>query len=401
MKAQPRFKDSAHFKAYWENGNGRELLDWSGEKVDISHFEKYAHLYHQVDELADAAVQDTYMQMPYPQASAVIEKFTKNPVSEDDDAPQSVKNLFLQMQQVPDWFDARLANKGAELCMRSGANSLVILRDFVLMGGYDYAYLTKPLIFTGALKKGAVKRLKDTLDFWIQVTRENALQPFSEAYRLIARTRLMHSYSRLSIKNKIKEWNTELWGEPINSWDMIATYTGFSLIYLQGLRKLKVQFSGEEEAGVYHLWKYVGYLLGIPHEYLPENRQQAVKQLYLWSALQDKSDADSVQLAQALLQENLENTIYPYKVQRRLLLKLHQSMSWFLLDREINERLQIPSVSVESVFPKLITGANRVANSYFAQGQPKKIRKHVALGNKIQMDVLRDYIKHTPKDFHY
>ncbi|HAI80567.1 MAG TPA: DUF2236 domain-containing protein, partial [Chryseobacterium sp.] len=119
---------------------------------------------------------------------------------------------------------------GARLCMRSGTNALIILRDFVLMGGYDYAYLNKPLIFTGALKKGAVKRLKDTLEFWVHVTREDALKVNSEAYQLIIRTRLMHSYARLKIKEKAKDWDYEIWGEPINFWDMIATYTGFSLV---------------------------------------------------------------------------------------------------------------------------------------------------------------------------
>ncbi len=211
----------------------------------------------------------------------------------------------------------------------------------------------------------------------------------------------MHSYARLSIKAKAENWDYENWGEPINSWDMIATYTGFSMVFMQGLKKLGIKISEEEEKGVFHLWKYIGYLLGIPAEYLPENRQEAVEQLYLWSALQDKADEDSVQLSRALLDENLTNTIYKFKFQRKLLLKLHQSMNWFLLDRELNERLQIPEVSFPALFPKMIIQANRISEKIWKINTPEGYQKLVSFGNKEQMKVLDDYIKHTPKDFHY
>ena len=401
MQILPKFKDSEHFKTFWAKGNGKQLLDWSGWKPTFENFEKFAHLYYQVDELGDNAVNDTYLKLPYNEASALVQQFSKNKISENDDAPESLKKIFLQMQEIPEWFDENLANIGARFCMRTGTNALIILRDFTLMGGYDFAYLNKPLIFTGALKKGAVKRLKDTLEFWVHVTRENALKINSEAYQLIVRTRLMHSYARLTIKKKIENWDYENWGEPINSWDMIATYTGFSLVTMQGLKKLGVKISDEEEKGVFHLWKYIGYLLGIPEEFLPENKQEAVEQFYLWSSIQDKGDEDSAHLAKALLDENMENTIYKFQFQRKLLLNLHQGMNWFLLDKEINERLKIPSVTSSKIFPKLIIKLNHFTQKYFDLKNPEKYQKLVEIGNKQQMQVLEDYIKHTAKDFHY
>ncbi|WP_394330173.1 oxygenase MpaB family protein [Kaistella palustris] len=269
------------------------------------------------------------------------------------------------------------------------------------MGGYDFAYIGKPLVFTGVLKKGAVKRLKDTLEFWIHVTREGALKPNSYAYQLIVRTRLMHSYARLKIKEKTKDWDITNWGEPINYWDMIATYTGFSLVFMQGLRKLGIQISEQEESGVFHLWKYVGYLLGIPPEFLPDNRQQAVEQFYWWTTLQAAGDNDSAQLAQALLQENLDNTIYKHSFQRRMLLRLHQSMNWYLLDGEINNRLQIPNPGKAfSLFPKMIKKGNYISQKIYLQNV-QQYQKLVEMGHLQQQKVLDDYIKHTPKDFHY
>lgn len=400
MRAFPKYYNSDHFQKYWNTGNGKELLDWAGVDIEIQNFDKYAHLYHEVDELGDSAVKETYLKLPYHEASALVHKYSKKSVSGNDDAPESLKKLFLNMQEIPDWYDEDLANIGCRFNMRTGTNALIVLRDFTLMGGYDYAYLSKPLIFTEALKKGAVKRLKDTLEFWVHVTRENALKINSEAYQLIVRTRLMHSYARLSIKRNPENWDFENWGEPINSWDMIATYTGFSLVFMQGLKKLGLQISDEEEKGLFHLWKYIGYLLGIP-AYLPENKQQAVEQLYLWSSLQDKADKDSVQLAHALLDENLTNTIYKFQFQRKLLLNLHQSMNWFMLDEEVNSRLKIPKVLFPSLFPKMVIQANRLSDQIFNIKTKQGYQKMVELGHKKQIKVLDDYIKHTPKDFHY
>lgn len=397
----PKFQTATHFKSFWEKGNGKELLDWAEKKPDFQIFQNYAPLYHQVDELGDHVVKETYLKLPYKDASALIQKYSTQPISKNDDTPESLKKLFLQLQEIPDWFDENLANVGARFCMRAGVNALMILRDFTLMGGYDFAYISKPLIYTEALKKGAVKRLKDTLEFWVNVTRENALKTNSEAYQLIIRTRLMHSYARLKIKEKNKDWDFENWGEPINSWDMIATYTGFSLVFMQGLMKVGIKISAEEERGLFHLWKYIGYLLGIPADYLPNHRQEAVEQFYWWTTLQDKADDDSAQLAKALLQENLDNTIYKYPLQRKMMMNLHQSMNWFLLDKEINERLQIPKMSKAfSFFPKMVVRGNKIFQKIYLRNF-SKYQQLVEIGNEQQMKVLRDYIKHTPKDFHY
>ena len=397
----PKFQNATHFKNFWEKGNGKELLDWAAIQPDFKTFQHYAPLYHQIDQLGDNAVLETYLKRNYKEASAIIQQYSKKAISENEPAPESVKKLFLQLQEIPPWFDEKVANDGARFCMRTGANGLMILRDFSLMGGYDFAYIGKPLILTGALKKGAVKRLKDTLEFWVNVTRQDALKINSEAYQLIIRTRLMHSYARLKIKEKTEHWDDQNWGEPINHWDMIATYTGFSLVFMQGLKKLGIIISAEEETGLFHLWKYIGYLLGIPAHFLPENRQQAVEQFYWWSTIQAEGDEDSAQLAKALLQENLENTIYKYAFQRQMLKNLHQSMNWFLLDEEINMRLKIPKpVKPFSVFPKIVVNSNKITQKIYLRNT-SQYQKLVEMGNEQQKKVLADYIEHTPKDFHY
>ncbi|WP_313000229.1 oxygenase MpaB family protein, partial [Chryseobacterium gleum] len=339
---QPRFKDAPHFRNFWEHGNGKQLIEFSGAEVSFKNFEKFAPYFHHTDEIGDEVVKDIYFTKKFHEASREIEHYIRDGVSETDDVPESVKKLFSQTQKVPDWLDYNLLKSGAELCMRSNLDSLISLRDYCLIGGYDYAYLNKPLIVTEALKKGAVKRLSETLDFWVNATRYNALEVHAKGYEFAIKTRLIHSYARLSIKKHYKDWDSENWGEPINSWDMMATYIGFSLVFLHSLKKLGNRFSTEEEQGIFHLWKYVGYLLGIPEQLLPDDKKQATEYFYLWTSVQPPSDKDSVLLAHSLLDESLENPILKFEFQRKNLRYLHICCTWFLLDDEVCKRLQIP-----------------------------------------------------------
>ncbi len=394
-KAEPRFAQSAHFKEFWEKGMGKRLLDWSGASPTLEGFEALAPLYYQVDTLSDQVVLDTYKAMPYPKASSLISSYLTNDTGPTTERIESLENLLGSMRQRPEWFNTELANVGARLCMRAGVSALMVLRDYSLMGGYEFAYLGKPLIYTGALKKGAVKRLKDTLEFWVLVTRENALTPGSEAFNLIFKTRLMHSYARVEIKEKKKDWDLELWGEPINHFDMIATYLGFSMVFSHGLYQLGIKLTSREELGVFHLWKYIGTLLGIPVEYLPDTKTQAVELFYKWSSIQDKADQDSKDLAQALLRENLESTIQPHMFQRKLLLKLHQSMSTYFLDPPILERLGIPLTDRLGLFPKLNTGINRALQNLLHAPSATSATRLVRLGDRAQREVLTDYRTHS------
>ncbi|SDQ79104.1 hypothetical protein SAMN05421664_2603 [Chryseobacterium soldanellicola] len=395
ISVQPHFKNAKHFKDFWQKGNGKQLIDFSGAEVSFNDFEKFASYFYHVDEIGDEVVKDVYFKKKFHEASREIENYIRNGVSENDIVPESVKKLFTQTQKIPDWLDYNLIRSGAELCMRSNLDSLISLRDYCLIGGYDYAYLNKPLIATEALKKGAVKRLSETLDFWVNVTRYDALKIHAKGYEFAIKTRLIHSYARLSIKKHYKDWDTENWGEPINSWDMMATYIGFSLVFLHSLQKLGNTFSIEEEQGLFHLWKYVGYLLGIPENLLPNDKKQATEYFHLWTSVQPPSDKDSVLLAHSLLNESLENPILKFNFQRKNLRYLHICCTWFLLDDEVCKRLQIPEVANRKLFPKTKILINKIYDTFVSR--EARIKK----GNKSQMKVLEDYLGVTKNsNFH-
>src|SRR5690554_158878 len=384
-KLTPRYKNASHFRTYWELGNGRELIEWSGAEVSFKNFEHVTPLYYQVDELGDQVVIDFYIGKPYQEASKAIEEFIRNGISKGSDVPQSVRELFEFSERTPKWLDKDLLKLGAEACMKTGLDALMSLRDYSLMGGYDYAYLNKPLVFTGALKKGALKRLSETLDFWVNVSRYDAMEVHGKGYEFTIKTRLIHAYARFQLKKHYKDWDYKTMGEPINWWDMTATSNGFSLVLLHGLKKLGNTFTEEEELGMFHLWKYITYLLGVPAKYLPNNKKEAVEGFYMWTAIQPPSDEDSVYLAQSLVQESLDNPILKYQYQRKFLNYIHISSSKFLLDQEVFERLELPKVWNANLIPKTLKFGNRVMHKYLSKSTM------ISRGHKAQMHVLKQY----------
>lgn len=382
---KPIYKDCPHFKEFWAKGNGKKLIDWAEAKVSFENFGKNAVQFYKVDDIGDEVIREVYFKKSFAVATREIEGYCRNGIAAEDKIPESVKNLFLHTQKIPDWVNYNVMEAGAELCRRVGIDALISLRDYSLMGGYDYAHLNKPLIATGLLKKGALKRLKDTLEFWITVTREDALQLHGKGYESCIKIRMIHSYARLSIKKHQPDWDVENWGEPINQWDMMATYNGFSLIILHSLKMLGHEISEKEEAGIFLLWKYVGYLLGISPELMMTNKKDAVEKFYQWTSVQPAADEDSKLLAKSLLHESIENPMLKFQFQRRLLKYLHISCTHFLLDKATCKRLAIPEIPYKSLFPKFRIFYNRNIRKLIPRN------KQIATGNKEQMQVLEDY----------
>ncbi|RLU04054.1 MAG: DUF2236 domain-containing protein [Ketobacter sp.] len=95
------------------------------------------------------------------------------------------------------------------------------------------------------------------------------------------------------------KWNSE-WGHPLNQWDSMATILEFSSIFLTGLRAMGFLFSKREREAVIHLWRYVGYLMGVEERVLPANEEDSMRALYHVMATVCEPDEDTLKLGQSL-----------------------------------------------------------------------------------------------------
>ncbi|MFD1770290.1 oxygenase MpaB family protein [Sphingobacterium suaedae] len=332
------------FAYYWQHGVGVELLKQLASPPDLANADQLIPYLFQWDKLGDQVVIDLHLQAGLQQGNQWLSGFLNG-----DDLPHQARHtfdrFFENIDLYPPWLNKNRLAQGQALCQRAGLTALVVLRDYCLMGGYESAAINKPLIYTGVLKRGAVKRLMDTVEFWVQIMKPENLSKGKEGLRQIFLTRMIHSFSRVQILSKT-DWDTSKWGIPINHWDLLATQLGFSLVFLVGLRRMGIFPSAQEIDGLFHLWKYIGYLLGIPLDLLPENEVQAIEALYYWTMTQREGDDDSRSLAQALQQEPLE-AFYPKTVlMRKMMREIHLFYNHFLLGEYSCRLLGLPSSTI-------------------------------------------------------
>lgn len=345
------------FADYWKFEDGKQMLEELDEIPNIDQAKQFVPLLFERDELADQVIHENFIGKPFHHALSEATDYAAGRRTLENAAP-ALQKMIDQMQTIPDWVDKKLLDLGRKVCNRSGKSGLIVLRNYSLMLGYQSAAINKPLIATGALHSGAVKRIADTTSFWYSVTGKNALKSGESGFTSCLRTRIVHAYSRVMIKDKL-DWKLDQQGEPLNYWDMVATYLGFSLVFMRGLNKLGISVSDQESKAVYHLWKYIGYLIGIPPQIMPDDDKAAIQSLYLWSKTQPEADADSIALAQALHFEPLKSPWPPRITEKKFIQQVNLSFNYHLIGERSCQILELPRPKHPAV-AKLVTGINKV-----------------------------------------
>lgn len=377
------------FSSYWKGEDGF-LSQCLPPDTSLAEAQDRVPLYFTVDTVGDAFVQEFFLPHGFQAGMQKLHELLQNYPNGLDKESENTRTFLNQLFIKPAWLEEDLLDKGARFCNRTGTSGLATLRNYCLMGGYESSAINKPLIFTGALKKGAVKRLSDTVVFWINVTEPQGMQVMNQGFISAVTTRAIHSYSRLMIE-KTPEWRSELWGRPLNMWDMLATNLGFSIAFLDGLVKLGFTPKESEILGVLHLWKYVGYLLGIPEALLPHTKEKAAQELFYWSRTQKGADQDSAALAFSLYEEPMKVTFTNSSRMKKFVRNTNLGYNYFMLGNETTSALKLPKARMLS-WIQMITRINQL-NEKVTKLFPMLYSFYVKKGRKQQLNVLRLYRK--------
>jgi hypothetical protein len=307
-------------------------------------------------------------------AHRTLERAIAGGIATVDDASPELRALFDQLERVPLWVEPRLLDIGGRAFVRTGPVGGGVLQHFSLMGGYRSSAVAKTLVRTGKLTSMALKRLLDTIRFLAAVNSDGALQRGHAGYRAVIHTRMIHTMVRAKLARD-PAWRTNEWGLPINQADMLATNLAFSYSYLHGARALGVTFSDEEAYAVIHLWRYIGYLIGIEEGLLPATESEAARINYMVLTSQPPGDDDSVALARALA--DLPHHMATTDVARRLapvFVELGIGISRVLLgDEAVDElgfgrhpvqhaaKLMVPAIAGIDRMRRFVPGANALA----------------------------------------
>jgi uncharacterized protein CbrC (UPF0167 family) len=215
------------------------------------------------------------------------------------DAPDVLRALFARVDAPPPWLDRARLDAGARFCGLAGRVGLDVLRDGGLLPGYLASAVNRTLV------KGPQKRVAETTKWWIDCTRPGGMARFADGWKTTLQVRLIHAFVRRHV-GQMPEWQAAIDGIPVNQGDMNATNLVFSAQFLLGQRALGVIVTKSEGADVMHLWRYIGWLLGIDEQWLHDTEDAARIALYQNLLSQPPPDETSRQLGAALADEPLQ-----------------------------------------------------------------------------------------------
>jgi hypothetical protein len=322
-----------------------------------------------------------------PAADAVVAAFASRPGGEGwrlleatlDATPGTVPPvaeldaLVAPLREPPAWLDLDLADAGAVAYWRVGAPMLFLALTYgSLAFGYQSADLVRPLAATGRLERMAPRRLAETSRWAVAVTTPGGMHPGADGWRASIRVRLVHALVRRHLLES-GEWDPA-WGVPISAAGGFATAIGgFFVVPMRAMRDLGVRFSPSEREAIAHLWRWIGYMMGVPEKLLPLSARQA--QEWVDAALPHGGEPteDSSRLMRALLYDGLNlGPASPLAAQ------LVGALSRRWMGQDMADRLEVPGARLSRLVP-LVRPVTRARDLVRASGLLGSDRRLAAL----------------------
>ena len=362
--------------------------DIRGDERQVARLREFAQVQ---DQRADDVV--AWMaQQPKGQGRKLFEDALKNGVT----TPGPLKDFFDDVDAKPYWVDDERLERGARAITRAGLLGLFPLGDMSLMGGYLASRATKSLVGTGEIEYKATRRLVETATWWIDVTTPGALKHGEQGYASALRIRLVHAHVRAAM-NRRDDWDYDAWDRPVNQVQTVGTLLLFSLVYVFGTQLLGLRYSARERGDILHLWRYIGWLMGVDDELLPTSEEDAWRLLWLLAATEFIPDDDSKRLAKALIEANAavgEGRGAVGKVLSHVSVAVHSSISRLVLGKTNADFLGLPNDPIAQAAIVAVAGVN-----FAAETVRRFIPGATALQERIGEAGRRGYVKRLEKLF--
>lgn len=238
------------------------------------------------DLLADAAIA---VIMADPQSALAVE--VRAALAGDGATPPSAENFrrYLsaghpaaeQMHSLflPDWIDQAALDRAEIFMARHGARYAFVLLFLSLPILYGWATGgAQTLTMTGQLADKFGRRVSETLRFVVSVIREGGLGPEGDGVGTTLKIRMMHAtiryYARRAVCPTGDDYWLKAWGEPINQEQLVATMLTFAPLAVDGMRKLGIRITDQEDRDLLEMWRVVGWILGLRPENMPRTPEE-------------------------------------------------------------------------------------------------------------------------------
>ncbi len=213
------------------------------------------------------------------------------------DAPQPLRDFFWNFEE-PAWLDHEAFRPGIRCFNVNVDLMLVAFVTGVLVEGFS-TLIAKSFNKTGRTA-ATPRRLMQNNRQLMEIFYPGGLLRNGDGWKLSTRVRFVHARIR-SLLAKSGDWDFEAWGAPLSAANLGLAISIFSMQLLRYSKLVGTSFSIEEQESVLAVWRYAGYLMGIPETILYTDGADAERKHDIAYMCEPPPSADSVDMANALI----------------------------------------------------------------------------------------------------
>ncbi len=269
------------------------------------------------------------------------------------DAPASVKDFFAHCAEPPDWLDLPSFLPGCRMFHRNTRLVLAGMVGGVLVEGFS-TNIAKSFFLTGRLRDQGVRRLKQNNRHMLEIFMPGGMERYGDGWVHSVRVRLVHAKVRRLLSTS-DEWDSDELGTPISAAHLGFAIAAFSARSLKHLKSLGASFDTEERESFMAVWRYSGYLMGIPETILFRDEEEALRVFEIGGLCEPPPSLESIAMAASLVNSAPLFAGLDDRKQREKLAGEITKVSRALIGKKLADELRYPKSSSFGVLWKFRT----------------------------------------------
>ncbi len=261
-------------------------------------------------------------------------------------APAPMREFFESMVD-PEWLDRSQFMPGRRMFHR---NANIVLGSFVggtLIEGFS-TNISKSFFITGRVRDQGVRRLQQNNRHLVESFLPGGLERHGDGWKLSVRLRLIHCQVR-RLLSESDEWDEEAWGIPLSSAHLGFALTAFSARLLKHMKRLGASYTDEERDSFMEVWRFIGYLMGIPETILFEKYEDALKLFEIGGMCEPEPGVESISMANSLINSAPLFAGLTEPKERRKFAKYIYGVSRAVIGNKLANQLKYPPTSTIGV----------------------------------------------------
>ena len=190
-------------------------------------------------------------------------------------APASLHAFFEDAEKLPDWLNYADFASGVRMFHRNSSMILAAFVAGVLIEEFT-TNIAKSFFITGRVRDQGSRRLGQNNRHMMEIFLPGGLYRHGDGWKLSVRIRIVHAQIRQLLLDS-DDWDYEAWGLPVSGAHLGFAVSTFSARLLQHMKTLGAKYSDEEYASFMAVWRYAGYLMGIPESILFHDADEALE----------------------------------------------------------------------------------------------------------------------------